>query len=145
MNDDAMRRLLLKAGCREAVIRFFAALDAGRPGEVARAMAKEGIWHRQGAALQGPAGVAAALASRPAGRVTAHLVQNIVVDLDGDAEAAVHYVVLTYRHDAPAGAPDGPAPLDRPLSIAAYDDRLRRVGDDWRVLERRSRVLFAGG
>ena len=145
MNDDALRRTVLKAGCAEAVVRFFAALDAGRPGEVAGAMADDGVWHRQGAALQGPAGVSAALASRPAGRITAHLVQNVVVDLDGGDEAAVRYLVLTYRHDAPAGAPDGPAPLDRPLSIAAYDDRLRRVGDDWRVLERRSRAVFAGG
>ena len=145
-DGDALQRMLLKAGCHEAVIRFFAALDAGRLEAVAAAMAVEGVWHRQGVALHGPSGVAAALASRPAGRVTAHLVQNVVVDLDLDDhdEAALHYLVLTYRHDAPASVPAGPAPLDRPLSIAAYDDRLRRVGDDWLVLERRSRVLFAG-
>lgn len=138
---DPILRAALAADCRDAVMRFFNALDAGRLDEVARAMADDGVWHRQGAALKGPDGVAAALAARPAGRVTAHLVQNLVVDLESEREANVRYLVLTYRHDAP-GAAAGVAPLDRPLSIAAYEDRMARGDAAWLVRERRSRVVF---
>ena len=140
---DAALRTALISSCQEAVIRFFAALDGGRQEEVANAFAEDGIWHRQGAALRGPAGVSKALAARPAGRVTAHLVQNFIADFDDEHNAHLRYVVLTYRHDAPAGAPAAAiAPLGHPYSIAAYEDRLRCSNDAWLVLERRSRNLF---
>lgn len=129
--------------CKEAVIRSFAALDGGRMDEVADGFAEDGVWHRQGAALRGPAGVAGALAARPAGRVTAHLVQNFVADFDDEQAARVRYVVLTYRHDAPEGAvAPAIAPLGQPYSIAAYEDRMRRTNETWLVVERRSRNLF---
>ena len=138
---DLVTRTSLTATCQQTVMRFFSALDGGRLDDVANALAEDGVWHRQGAALQGPSAVRAALATRPPGRVTAHLVQNLVVDLESETDALVHYMVLTYRYDAPNGAP-GVAPLVAPLSIAAYDDRMRRVGDRWLVKERRSRVVF---
>jgi hypothetical protein len=132
----------LVLSCQQAVMRFFAALDGGRMQEVADAMADDGVWHRQGKALRGPAEVASALAQRPAGRVTAHLVQNLVVDLVDDEHAHARYFVLTYRHDAPERS-DSPAPLGTPFAIAAYEDRLQRRGDAWLVQERRSRPVFA--
>lgn len=94
--------------------------------------------------MRGPAEVRAALAERPAGRVTAHLVQNLVVDLADERNATARYMSLVYRHDAEAGAPPGgPAPLGAPLSVAAYADRLRRdEGGAWLVVERRSRRVF---
>ena len=127
--------------CQDAVIRFFAALDAGRIDEVAASFATDGIWHRQGVELLGPAGVASALAARPAGRITAHLVQNFVADFDDESGARVRYIVLTYRYDAPAGHA-APAPMVPPYSIAAYEDRMRRHGNAWQVLERRARNVF---
>ncbi len=139
---DSVLRTTLTMSCQEAVVRFFAALDGGRLDEVATAMADDGIWHRQGAELRGPDAVSRALAARPAGRVTAHLVQNFLVDLDDEENARVRYLVLTYRHDAPDGVVDV-APLGQPYSIAAYDDRMRRGGATWLVQERRSRNIFA--
>ena len=140
---DANLRTTLFLACHEAVLRFFAALDAGRINEVANSFAADGIWHRQGAALRGPDGVAKALAARPAGRITAHLVQNFIADFDDEATARAHYLVLTYRHDAPA-ASTAPGPMGIPYSIAEYDDRLcrREDGERWLVRERRSRNIF---
>jgi len=138
---DATLRATLTSSCQDAVVRFFAALDAGRMDEVAGAMADDGIWHRQGKALRGPDGVAAALAARPSGRITAHLVQNFIADFDDDNSASVRYVVLTYRYDAPAG-PVEVAPLGTPYSIAAYTDRMRQSGTTWLVQERRARNIF---
>ena len=100
--------------------------------------------------LRGPDDVARALASRPAGRVTAHLVLNFIADFDDDRNARARYNVLTYRHDAPERS-ESPAPMVQPYSIAEYSDRMRRaVGDggdgvdggSWRVLERRARNVF---
>lgn len=71
--------------CSQAVMRFFAALDAGDIAAVSACMAEDGVWHRQGQALRGPDQVLAALKQRPAGRVTAHLVNNLVIDLDPSA------------------------------------------------------------
>ena len=148
---DAMNtraRTVLSATCHETVLRFFAALDAGRMDEVASAFAADGVWHRQGAALRGPADVARALAARPAGRITAHLVLNFIADFDDEHNARVRYMVLTYRHDA-SELGQSPAPMVQPYSIAEYNDRMRRDdgdgdgdGGSWRVLERRARNVF---
>jgi SnoaL-like domain len=148
---DEIGAAALTLACQQAVLRFYAALDASDYAAVAAAVAPEGVWHRQGRALRGPAEVRAALAERPAGRVTAHLVQNLVVDLADERNATARYMSLVYRHDAGAGAgagapPEGPAPLGAPLSIAAYADRLRREeAGAWLVVERRSRRVFGPG
>jgi SnoaL-like domain len=144
---DEIRAAALTLACQQAVLRFYAALDASDYAAVAAAIAPEGVWHRQGRALRGPAEVRAALAERPAGRVTAHLVQNLVVDLADERNGTARYMSLVYRHDAGAGAPpEGPVPLGAPLSIAAYADRLRREeGGAWLVVERRSRRAFGPG
>ena len=140
---DEARRAALVLEAQQAVLRFYAALDRSDYEGVASGMAPDGVWHRQGKELRGPDAVRAALRERPAGRVTAHLVQNLVVDFPGEDEAEARYMTLVYRHD---GAPDaeGPAPLGPPLSIAAGTDRLRRQGGAWLVVERRSRRLFGG-
>jgi ketosteroid isomerase-like protein len=139
---EIAQRTILSAGCHDAVMRFFSSLDAGHLDVVAAAFAEDGVWYRLGAALRGPQAVARALAERPAGRVTAHLVHNLVVDLDDEYNARVRFTVLTYVHDAGEGA-IGVAPLTQAHMIATYDDRLRRSGEQWLVLERRGRPLFA--
>ncbi len=140
---DEVRKAALITLCSQAITRFWAALDASDYETVAKSMAPEGVWHRQGKALQGPDGVRAALAERPTGRVTAHMVQNLVVDLADENTATARYFSLVYRHDAER-APEGPVPLRDALSISAVSDRLRRGPDGvWLVVERRSRPVFS--
>ncbi len=129
--------------CQQAIHRFYAALVASDFATVAAALAPEGIWHRQGRTLRGPADVATAMAERPAGRVTAHLVQNLVIELAGAEMATARYKTLVFRHDGVPGQ-DGPAPIGTPLSIAAVTDRLRRdaMSGAWLVIERRSSREF---
>jgi len=140
---DEMLSAARNLACQQAIHRFYAALDTGDFATLAAAMAPDGIWHRQGRALRGPGDVAQAMAERPAGRVTAHLVLNLVVDLQDGETATARYNTLVFRHDGPAGAPP-PAPLGLPLSIAAAQDRLRRdsATGAWLVVERRSSRLF---
>jgi ketosteroid isomerase-like protein len=138
---DELRHAALVLGCQQAVHRFYAALDASDAEGVAACMAHDGVWHRQGKALAGPAEVRSALADRPAGRVTAHMVQNLVIDLQDEGHAVARYLSLVYRHDA-SGPPQLPVPLGQPLSISSYADRMRRDDGQWLVVERRSRRVF---
>ncbi|GAA4324665.1 nuclear transport factor 2 family protein [Pigmentiphaga soli] len=128
--------------CEQTIHRFYAALDDSDFETVANTIAEDGVWHRQGKVLKGPAAVRAALAERPAGRITAHMMQNMVVDVRGPDEADVRYIALVYRYDAPPGA-TGPAPLDTLLSISVYRDRLKRAADGrWLIEEMRSSRRF---
>ena len=130
-------------GCQQAIHRFYAALDASDMDTVSAAMADDGVWLRQGEALRGPDAVRAALARRPAGRRTAHLVQNLVVDVIDPGRAQAQFMTLVYRHDADAPL-TGAAPLGAPLSISFHRERLVR-GDSgvWQFVEKESERRFA--
>lgn len=130
-------------GCQQAIHRFYAALDASDMDAVSAAMADDGVWHRQGQALRGPAAVQAALAQRPAGRRTAHLVQNLLVDVIDPGHAQAQFMTLVYRHDADAPL-SGAAPLGGPLSISFHRERLVCTkGGVWKFVEKVSERRFA--
>ncbi|MDX3906344.1 MAG: nuclear transport factor 2 family protein [Pigmentiphaga sp.] len=136
-----LERWAAVAGCQQAIHRFYLALDASDFDTVAASMAGHGVWHRQGRALQGPEQVRQALAERPAGRRTAHLVQNLVVDVTAPDRATARYMTLVYRVDGAEAA--GPVALPPPLSISMYEERLcRSAQGDWLVEEKRSRRVF---
>jgi len=133
--------------CGQAVMRFYAALDAGNLAEVAGMMADEGVWHRQGKVLQGPAEVLSALRNRPAGRVTAHLVNNLVIDVSDDCKTATaRYMLLVFRHDRDPGG-TGPAPLAGSLlSITLTTDLWRDVPAlGWRAVLKEGQAVFSHG
>jgi ketosteroid isomerase-like protein len=131
--------------CSQAVMRFYGALDAGDIAGVASWMAPEGVWHRQGQVLRGPAEVLAALQQRPAGRVTAHLVNNLVVDLDeaGDT-ASVRYMLLVFRHDRQQEGTGPVAIAGSLLSITETTDVWRKMpGAGWQAVLKEGRTLFS--
>lgn len=131
--------------CSQAVMRFYAALDFGDIEGVSALMAPDGIWHRQGKILKGPADVLAALRERPAGRVTAHLVNNLVIDLAPDGlEATARYMLLVFRHDRSAPSTN-PAPIASSLlSITATTDIWRASPDHgWLAVLKQGQAVFA--
>jgi hypothetical protein len=137
-------KLLAVTACTQAIHRFYVDLDAGNLDAVASAMHPHGVWHRQGKALLGVEGVRDALADRPLGRHTAHLVQNLVVDVQDTESAVATFLTLVYRHEA-ALPISGPAPLPPPLSISAHTDTLICDPDGiWRFAEKTSERRFAG-
>jgi hypothetical protein len=96
----------------------------------------------QGKILEGPAQVRAALAQRPAGRTTAHLVQNLVIDVQTATTASASYMTLVYRVDRD-GPSQAPAPLGQAALIALNSDRLARdANGEWKMLEKRSVQKF---
>lgn len=131
--------------CQQHIHGFYAALDAGDAEAVSQAFAESGVWHRQGAVLQGPQAVRAALADRPAQRVSAHLVNNLVVTPVSATEATAGYLTLVFRNDGPHAA-GAPAELGGAYVISWNDDHLRR-GDDgrWRYVGKQSSPRFRQG
>src|SRR3546814_14073473 len=83
-HDDAY------SGCLACVLKFFYALDIRDHETAASMLAPEGVWHRQGVALQGRAAVLEALAPRPESRRTCHII--------------THFRILEARPGRPAPA-----------------------------------------
>lgn len=139
---DTLQKLSAMVSCQQAVHSFYLALDASDFEKVCACFAPAGVWHRQGVALHGPHEVADALAKRPLGRTTAHLVQNLVVEFETPVHASVRYMTLVYRVDVDA-ANAGPAELDLPLSISVNNDRFELTeGGRWLLTEKRSSRKF---
>ncbi|KRC77850.1 hypothetical protein D3C87_348610 [compost metagenome] len=132
MNDKTSLR------CEDAaaqVLNFFAALDQRRHDDVAQLMASDGIWHRQGRALTGPADVAAALAERDPARETAHIVTNLRAELTDAGRARVRFYLLAYESRTDGG-PQEAAP--RLVAIRSCTDELVHTESGWRFASRAS-------
>lgn len=142
MTMDAMLRIQAIADCQQALYRSYHALDDGDYPAIAAGFAPDGVWHRQGKALKGRAAIEAELRQRPEGRVTAHLVTNVAVEVLDEENAHLRYLMTAYRHD-PAAPLQGPAPIGSLFLVARQEDRMRRTGGRWLIVERIQRRLFA--
>lgn len=130
MNDRTSPR------CEDAaaqVLNFFEALDQRRHGDVAKLMASDGTWHRQGRTLTGPDEVAAALATRDPARQTAHIVTNLQAELTGSGRARVRFYLLAYESRTDGGTQDA-AP--RLVAIRFCTDELVHGESCWRFASR---------
>lgn len=139
MTPDSRRAI--EHDVEQVVFRFFHYLDGAEYQKLAALFAPEGVWHRQGTALCGPAAVLEAMHARPAGIVTQHLASNVVVEpSDADhAEATLYLTVFAHT-----GGPDAksPAPMELPIQVAIYREKLVRSGDNWRIAEITSQQKF---
>lgn len=121
--------------------RFFHCLDDGRYEEMAELMAPDGVWHRQGKALQGPAAVLAAMRERPAGLVSRHVVSNLVVDAAAEDRAEAAFYATVFAHSGAPGA-QPPAPMELPFQLAVFRATALRGGDGWRIGQLSSTPAF---
>jgi ketosteroid isomerase-like protein len=134
-------QLRIERDAANLVHRFFRHLDDCAYDKLAALMARDGVWHRQGKALAGPAMVQEAMKGRPAALMTRHLVSNLLVDaVDADHAEASCYVTV-YAHTG-EHKPDEPAPLEQPLQIMTYRIRLTRTADGARIDEIAGKVAF---
>jgi uncharacterized protein (TIGR02246 family) len=118
---------------------FFRAWDAREVETVAPLMASDGTWLRGGKTKTGPDGVREAMAERKQGTTTAHIVDNVYVEREGDRLAAACYVT-TYNEPSPE---DGStAPMAEPRSIVAYRFLLAAAGEGLIIHEINNRPVF---
>ncbi|PTT77452.1 hypothetical protein DBR42_25145 [Pelomonas sp. HMWF004] len=143
---DDLALLQAEAGCRRTVLRSAHCIDAPDPAGLAALFTEGGELHRPSAdAVQGRAAIEAVYRSRPAERLTRHLVVSTLVELQAPDQARALSRVLLWvgdQNDAPGaqGRPRRGAPL-----LGRFDDRLRRQPDGlWLIEHREARFELHG-
>lgn len=138
---DPIRELIAERGAIRALIGMWAALDSGQYETVATSFAEDGVWHRQGKELKGPAMVRAAMDERSKGARTRHVVTNVLTTLQGEFAAEINFYMTVFSH---AGEPDAPlpAPMNLPNTVGLSRATLRLEGTQWKITELKSGATF---
>ncbi|MFM0045590.1 nuclear transport factor 2 family protein [Paraburkholderia sediminicola] len=119
--------------------RFFVYLDDRKYDELIRLFAANGVWHRQGVTLEGPAKILDALQARPADLTTRHLLTNVVPVVESaDSVQAVMYITV-FADNGPQQP--SPLPMALPLQVGVYRARFVLI-DEWRIAELRGDPTF---
>lgn len=139
MNED-LQRWQADCACRDTVARAALHLDHGELEAFAGCFTEDAQLQRPGGApLQGRAAILAAYQSRPAARLTRHLLAAPVVDLLAPDRARCRTPVQLWAGDrADAEGPQG-RPQRGPVLVGRFDDLLARGADGrWRIAARRA-------
>ncbi|WP_144640935.1 nuclear transport factor 2 family protein [Bordetella genomosp. 13] len=127
--------------CLEVVYGFFDALDTNAHDRALALFAEDGVWERQGKALEGHAAIKAALDARSPQRRTFHAILNPVVSLRGENQATVRFYLMAYEAHLDQ---DTPQPL-APIGIRRCEDRLVHDGQAWRIARKSSQAHLPAG
>ncbi|MFM1987144.1 MAG: hypothetical protein RJA99_101 [Pseudomonadota bacterium] len=131
-----------ESACCAATLRFFRALDAREHAACVAAFAAGGVWHRQGQALATPEAIAASLEKRPADRITAHLITNLIAEPLGPDRIAVRFLLTAYEGPVPGESGPPPAKL---AGVLDGRDEYVRTPAGWKLAEKRTRPVFKAG
>jgi len=132
--------------CRLLVEEFTAAIDQQQYERLRAVFTEDAVYARPIAPdtlLQGLAAILAAFATRPASRITCHLVTNVSIRFDSADSARGRCGIVLYSSDSgmPESAGKGRKAHGTQL-IGEYADRFVRTANGWRIAERRGRVLL---
>jgi len=132
----SVARLLAEQACRDVVLQTAARTDAGDAQGFAALFMPDALLVRpSGQKLQGSEAIAAAYRSRPAGRITRHLICGTCVTASGPEviEAVTQVLLWVGEAASDAGAYGRPA-LQQVLG--AFDDRFVCTAQGWRIARR---------
>lgn len=142
MDPDTVLRI--EHACSRLIHHYANLNDGGRWEDVAALYTDDAIFCRPSAPdveIRGRAAILASFLSRP-GRLTCHIVTNIVVDVVSPHEARAFSRIALFQGEA------GPEPeaaarhgLAQPL-IGAFTDRLVADGPGWKFAERRGTITI---
>ncbi len=144
MSLSEIDQLVVERAAERVIVKLWSALDSADFEGVANSFADDGVWHRQGKQLAGPAGVRAAMTERPKSARTRHLITNALVDAVDENNAEMQFYLTVYHHTAePADAPPpAPAPMNVPLTVALAKASLRKNASGWKIHELNSADTF---
>ena len=141
-------RLAAESACRDLVMKAALRTDAGDHDGFAALFALDAVVTRPGGQpLQGRDAILASYRSRPADRITRHVVTNCVVEVESPTQARATSYVQVWSATAGADAtPFGLKAHDR-IALGEFCDRFVQVpGEDWRIASRQARfVMHTGG
>jgi ketosteroid isomerase-like protein len=147
MDTRTLEHMVTVEACRALVMRSAQYADAADYAGYAALFATDGVLVRPGGApLLGRPAIEAAYASRPAERLTRHLVTNTLVDVESPDRARGVSTVLLWsgKHT------DLPGPFGRPADarqvVGEFMDEFVRTPEGWRISRRTaSFVLYRDG
>jgi hypothetical protein len=114
------------------------AIDQRRYEDVAAMVTSNGVWHRQGNQLVGPAAVLEAMQQRRTDMAIAHIVTNVIVEpTEGGATVTFHCIPFSYIGEAPK-----PFPLGAPGQIARWTVDCVTENGTWKATNLNSEMLF---
>lgn len=141
MQVHGERLLLIERDVERAIMAFYHALDSSDFEYLIRAIAPDGVWHRQGKELRGPGMVREAMKVREPGARTRHLVTNLLIDSVTENNAAARFYMIAFRTDGDPGRAR-PDKIELPRALSLYNVRLARAGDKWVFTEIKGDTTF---
>lgn len=144
--DTRLLCLLAEQACRDLVVRAARFTDSRAYDDLARLFTEDGVLLRPGGApLQGRDAIVASYRSRPAERLSRHLICNSLVHLETDTTARGTSSVLLWsglRTDEPTAWGRPAQPLE---VLGEFEDVFSLTSAGWRISRREaSFVLFRG-
>ncbi len=131
--------------CARLVLASLRAFDERDWPRYASFFTADGVFIRAnapGEPLIGRDAICAALAQRPASRLTRHLCTNLDIEVLDAGQARGFCYLLLYAGDA--SLPETPAgrPADSIQRVGEYRDTFVRTEEGWRISRREGRLIF---
>ena len=120
--------------CMQLMHQLFYFLDQSNYRDLASLFAPNGIWHRQGERLAGPAQIVQALLKRSATQRIRHLISNQFIESQSPDQVQMVAYLTAYRFDD-GTLHAGPVEISRPFLLSLLRASLRQVDGAWRVSE----------
>ena len=137
-----LERLLAEQACRDLVARAAQCTDSHRHEDFAACFAEDAVLTRPGGEpLAGREAILASYRTRPAERITRHLVTSTVITLDSATRSRGLSYVLLWSGEAA----DAPTPSGRPARrqvMGEFDDVFTLTAEGWRIARRDARFLL---
>ncbi len=132
-----MQQLLDAQACRDLVLRAAARTDAQEHEAFAALFTPDGVLVRPGAEpLAGRDAIVASYRTRPATRITRHVVSNTLVDFEAADRARVRSQVLLWTGSTDAPVERFGRKADAVQALGAFDDVMVRTPEGWRIARR---------
>jgi ketosteroid isomerase-like protein len=142
--DDAAVAAIERA-CARLVLQSIRVFDEQDWPAYASLFTEDGVFIRANQPdepLAGREAIRAALAARPAARLTRHLCTNIEIDvLDAEHARGFCYLVL-YAGDASQQGSVAGRPADAAQRVGEYRDTFMRTSEGWRIDSREGRLIL---
>jgi uncharacterized protein (TIGR02246 family) len=144
LNLEASRihRLLAEQACRDLVVRAAHCTDSHRHEDFAALFTPDAVLTRPGGEpLRGREAILAAYRTRPAERITRHLITGSVIELESATRArGLSYVLLWGGETADAEGLSG-RPARRQV-MGEFEDVFTHTDEGWRIARRDARFVL---
>jgi hypothetical protein len=139
--DDAARRAIA-FDASQLTARFYSHVDGGRLKEAGNLFLDDGVWHRVEGKCTGPDQVTKALEARDPSRVSAHIINNLIVDVKDPVSVEVTATIVAY-HATPAAK--GPATDAKPAGMFRCIELWKKTAQGWKIADKQNIGLMRFG